>query len=84
MNMSDPSLTNHLSRENYRQFAKKAIRQYEKNNMLVDTLLWSEIIGYYEAELKEARRLAKAVCVDNWGKGDLAQAVRKLDEWRQQ
>jgi hypothetical protein len=43
-----------LSKSNFREFAKRAIAQYEKKDLIVDALLWSAIIGHYEAAIKKA------------------------------
>jgi len=45
-----------LSRDNYRQFAQRAIEAYERKGMLVDALLWSGIIGHYEASLPKTAK----------------------------
>lgn len=45
-------MSEELDKSNYREFAKKAIQKYLDKNMLVDAMVWSKIIGFYEAENK--------------------------------
>jgi hypothetical protein len=40
-----------LSDENYRRFAQKAIEKYAEKGMVIDSLMWSQVIGRYEAAL---------------------------------
>lgn len=41
-----------LSDENYRRFAQKAIEKYSQKEMLIDAMMWSQIIGRYEKALQ--------------------------------
>jgi hypothetical protein len=45
---SDPEV---LSDENYRRFAQKAIEKYSEKGMLIDSMMWAQVIGRYEAAL---------------------------------
>lgn len=40
-----------IDESNYRQTAKDAIKKYADNNMILDSMFWSRIIGLYEKEL---------------------------------
>jgi hypothetical protein len=51
---TDESLTG----SNYREIAQKCIAVYQKKGLALDCLLWSQIIGYYEAALQEAKPAA--------------------------
>jgi hypothetical protein len=41
-----------IDETNYREVAQQAIRKYEEKNMAIDAIVWSTIIGFYEAALK--------------------------------
>ncbi len=43
--------TNDIDQTNFRLVAREAVKKYEKENMLIDALLWGRIIALYEAEL---------------------------------
>ena len=43
-----------LSESNYRDFAKRIIEKYSEKNMIIDALLWAQVIGFYEAALENA------------------------------
>lgn len=47
-----------LDETNFREFAKAAIASYEKKAMVVDAMVWGQIIGHYERALgqKKPRR----------------------------
>lgn len=38
---------------NYRAAAQRIIERYEKIGLIVDALVWSQVIAHYEAALKE-------------------------------
>jgi hypothetical protein len=42
-----------LDKTNFKDFAQKAIGQFQKDGLLIASLLWARIISLYEAELKE-------------------------------
>jgi hypothetical protein len=42
-----------LTEANYRETARRAIDKYYEKGMIIDSLLWSTIIGFYEAELEK-------------------------------
>ena len=48
--------TDILDATSYREVAQRAIKTYEKKGMLIDGLMWGQIIGFYEEALKEAQR----------------------------
>jgi hypothetical protein len=41
-----------IDETNYREVAQQAIRKYEEKNMVIDAIIWSTIIGFYETALK--------------------------------
>jgi hypothetical protein len=45
-----------LDATNYREVAQRAIKTYEKKEMWIDGLMWSQIIGFYEEALKKAQK----------------------------
>jgi len=53
MNKNRVKPTDTLSEKNYRDFAHDAIKAYFDKGMLLDGMLWSSVIGYYEQALKE-------------------------------
>ena len=53
MNKNRVKPTDTLSEKNYRDFAHDAIKAYYDKGMLLDGMLWSSVIGYYERALKE-------------------------------
>lgn len=42
-----------LDATNYRATAQRIIERYEKIGLIVDALVWSQVIAHYEAALKE-------------------------------
>lgn len=46
-----------LTRANFREYAQRAVDKYAEKNMLVDSLLWAWIIGHFEAEIEDYRKL---------------------------
>jgi hypothetical protein len=44
-----------LSRATYREWARRCIEIYSEGNMLVDAIVWQQIIEHFDAELAEAR-----------------------------
>jgi hypothetical protein len=47
--------TDELNASNYQDFARRAIDKYHEKGMMVDALLWSKIIGYYNTEISKAQ-----------------------------
>lgn len=41
-----------LNESNFQDFAMEAIRSYHKKHRLIDSMLWSSIIGHYNARIE--------------------------------
>lgn len=50
-----------LGRDNFREFARKAIKKYGDKGMLVDGMLWGQIVGHYDAERAELRKALRLI-----------------------
>lgn len=40
-----------IDKSNFRDVAQTAIKKYTSKGMLIDAMIWSTIIGYYEAAI---------------------------------
>lgn len=47
-----PEMSSTLDATNYRLWASKVIAKYNQKGMMIDAMLWSQIIGYYERALE--------------------------------
>jgi hypothetical protein len=62
-----------LDKTNFRDFARRTIDSYAAKGMLLDAILWGQIIGHYENALDEG-------CPECSAQEEAARAIAKRDK----